>query len=120
MKMVTIAVCAKPKSFRDVKFTEDEYKAAEKTGPLKVPYGTAMENLKNSKGLYEIQQEYDGEVDLKVGGQSIATMSKEQVVIAATSLGITVKKGIQLERLREAVKIKMQEILDSMDEEPDE
>lgn len=55
MKMVVIAPVAKPKSFSDVKFTEDEWKKATKGGALTMPMVTAMANIKNSKGLYKIQ-----------------------------------------------------------------
>lgn len=38
-------------------FTEEEWKAARKLGPLKVADSTALENIRNSKGLYRIQPE---------------------------------------------------------------
>lgn len=57
MKTHTIIVVDEPKSFKDVKFTKADYDAAKKAGPKVVPHGTAMENIRNSKGLYRIKPE---------------------------------------------------------------
>lgn len=57
MKMLTIIPVEKPKRFEDVAFTQDEYRAAAKRGPVTVPAPTALEALKNGKGLYRIKPE---------------------------------------------------------------
>jgi hypothetical protein len=57
MKMLTIVPVDIPKSFGDVKFTQAEYAAVKKTGPQVVPAITAMEALRNGKGVYRIKSE---------------------------------------------------------------
>lgn len=54
MKMVIIAPVVEPKSFADVGFTIEQYKAAAKVGEKKVPAVVAKEAIKNSKGLYRV------------------------------------------------------------------
>jgi hypothetical protein len=54
MKMVIIAPVVEPKSFADVGFTTEQYKAAAKVGQKKVPAVVAKEAIKNSKGLYRV------------------------------------------------------------------
>lgn len=54
MKLVTIEPVEEPKSFEDVKFSQADWKNAVKVGPKTVPYVTAREAVRNSKGLYRM------------------------------------------------------------------
>ena len=88
MKIVTIEPVAKPKSFADVKFTEKDYDAANKAGPLVVSYGTAMENIRNSKGLYRIKPEPSQVQEVAfVGVKEPEDMTKAELVKELISWG---------------------------------
>ncbi len=87
MKMVLIRPVAKPKSFADVKFTEADWKKAEKIGELEQPYGTAMENVRLSKGLYELKP-VAREIPAQLAGpKDPYDMSKEELVMEMTAWG---------------------------------
>lgn len=96
MKIVTIEPVAKPKSFSDVKFTEDEYKDAVKVGAKSVPYPTAMEALQCSRGLYTIKVEREVvEVEIKAAKQP-EDMTKAELIAEMTAFGKPPRK--QMER----------------------
>ena len=85
MKMMTIEPVAKPKSFKDLKFNEVDWKKATKIGPLSLPAGTAMENVKLSKGLYRFTAAAP-EVTLKTEVNP-DEMSNQQLAQVMTSFG---------------------------------
>lgn len=92
MKMVTIQPVKEPKSFTEVKFTQEEYKAAARAGAKSVPWVTAMEALKNGKGLYEMAAEPRAEVDVKVGGTRIEDLDNNELRLMAMRSGKTLRK----------------------------
>jgi len=55
--MLTIIPVEKPKAFTEVEFSQEDYRAAVKAGPVVVPAVTALEALRNSRGLYRIKSE---------------------------------------------------------------
>lgn len=68
MADLIIAPVEKPTSFNDkaVQFSKDEWEAANKQGEIKVPAVTAMEALKNGRGLWRIKpQDQPKEVVIK-------------------------------------------------------
>lgn len=57
MKIVGIRPVKKPKTFSNMKFLKVDWVKADILGPLEVPYPTAIEAIRNSKGLYEFVPE---------------------------------------------------------------
>lgn len=57
MKMVTIAPVALPKSFSGLKFTKPEWASAKKRGDITLPFASAVDNIRLSKGIYEMVPE---------------------------------------------------------------
>lgn len=111
MKMVELAPVAKPASFTVVKFTVAEYEAAVKRGKIMMPYATAMENVANSRGLYEIVAEKSPDMHVKVNGLTIDDMSGPELKMFCLRMGVTIrKKTIRLSELRQLAKEKMGEI----------
>lgn len=109
---VTIKPVEKPKSFADVKFTEKDWNEAAKKGAIRVPRVTAMEALKNSKGLYQIEAEKKQEVDLKIGGMAVEEMSNMELKLTATRLGVTIrKKSIKRSDLISLVRGKLDDLV---------
>lgn len=107
-----IVPVAKPARFAEVAFTEDEWKAAFKVGPMVVPMSTAQDNVRMSRGLYEIEQPKRSEVDLKVGGMSLDTMGPAELKMAALHLGVTLrKKNMRISELRALVKSRLDSIV---------
>ena len=94
MKMVKIGVIAKPKSFADVKFTEAEYKAAQKDGSKTVPYVTAVEAVKNSKGLYELKADPVASAEIPAMPDP-AEMTSEQLYAELASHGKAPRKQMK-------------------------
>ena len=120
MKMVDIQPVPEPKSFKDVKFTKIEWEGAAKLGKIRCPYVTAMENIRQSKGLYQIVPDKLPEVELKVGGLSLDEMSNVELKLLALKMGVTIrKKNISRSDLVGLVKSKMDEIEVTDDEEED-
>lgn len=104
MKFANIKPVDRPKSFAEVKFTQAEWEAATKVGMLRLPYGTAMENIRLSKGLYKIvQQTPDPSAEFKVQGMTLDDMGHAQLLLIASQLNVVVKKGDTRERVQEAV-----------------
>lgn len=107
-----IVPVAKPASFDDVKFTRLEYETAVRIGPMVVPMSTALENIKASRGLYEIEPIKRAEVDVTVGGMTIDTMGPAELKMAALHLGVTLrKKNMKISELRILVKSKLDDIV---------
>lgn len=107
MRVVTIQPVEKPKSFADVKFTEAEWNEAVKVGPKEVPMGTAMEALRNSKGLYQIKREAK-EVDVVIHAKPVSEMSAVELAAEMTAHGKPPRKKMNrkdamafVEKLRE-------------------
>lgn len=118
MANVTIRPVDKPKSFADVKFTQADWEAAAKAGPKTVARVTAMEALRYSKGLYQLQAEKKAELDLKIGGMSVDEMSNMELKLTATRLGVTIrKKNIKRSELIELVRRKLDEVVVEDDDE---
>lgn len=93
MKTCTIIVVDEPKSFKDVKFTQADYDAAKKAGPKTVPHGTAMENIRNSKGLYRIKPEPSQVQEISlVGVKEPQDMTKAELVKELIAWGKAPKK----------------------------
>lgn len=104
MANVKIAPVAKPKSFADVQFTKEDWDAATKQGPITVPRATAVEALRNSKGLYHIAGEKKAESNA-VASVSIDDMSAEELKLMALRLGKPIrKKAIRLSDLKRVVR----------------
>ncbi|WP_065325797.1 hypothetical protein [Tritonibacter mobilis] len=88
MKMLTIKPCEKPASFADEKFTQADWQAAWKLGPKTVPAVTAMEAVRNSKGMYQIHVEEQETVKVELQGlKAPEQMSPSELVAEMTSHG---------------------------------
>lgn len=112
MREVTIKVVEKPASFEGVKFTLQDWETASKKAPaLTLPAASALENVKNSKGLYEIVPEKK-EIEVNVGGMSLNEMSSMQLKLVAANLGVTMKrKNIKRSDLEALVTKKLEETI---------
>lgn len=110
MKMLTIEPVERPKSFDDVEFTMKEWDTATKVGKVTVPFPTAMEALRNSKGLYRVAPEPKQEVEMKVGGLAISEMTPDQLKLMALNLGIRLQKKMKTADLRGLIERKFAEI----------
>lgn len=96
MKLVTITLVEEPASFEKVKFTTKDYAAAKKVGDLRVPHGTAMENIRNSKGMYRIKPEPDAVKEIEFKGlKDPADMTSSELAAEMTAHGKAPKKQIK-------------------------
>ncbi len=104
MLMKTIVPVDKPKAFKDVDFTQEEYAAAKKKGPVEVPVATALEALRNGKGLYRIKSdEKKVEVEIK-GLKDPEDMTAAELVAEMTSHGKPPRKRIERPKAVEFVR----------------
>lgn len=88
MKMLTIKPCEKPASFAEVKFTQADWQAASKLGAKTVPAVTAMEAVRNSKGMYQIHVEEQETVKVELQGlKDPEQMTASELVAEMTSHG---------------------------------
>jgi hypothetical protein len=120
MKMLTIQPVARPKDFTKVRFGVAAWEDAAKRGAVSVPAITAMEALRNSRGLYEIQPEKMAEVKVNVGGVTLDDMGNPELKLLAARLGVTIKRrNIKRADLIALVKGKLDsvEVLDDEEEE---
>ncbi len=102
MKFVTIKVVDKPKSFQKAKFTLAEWNEAAKTKTITLPVATALENIRLSKGLYEIVKETaEIEVRAEINPEE---MSNQELAQMMTSFGKPPKKKMTREKAVEFVK----------------
>lgn len=120
MKMVTIEVVVKPQSFSGLGFDAKDYAAAVKAGPKTVPYGTGLEAIENSKGLYQFRPEKDP-VEVKViAAKDPSEMTKEELVAEMTAFGKAPQKQMPRSKCEEFIRemrVKAAEmILDDKDE----
>lgn len=92
--LVTIKPVEKPKSFSGLKFSEKDWNEAKKNGAIKVPRVTAMEALKNSGGLYQIEAEKKVEVEIK-GLRDPSEMSSAELVAEMTMHGKPPRKRME-------------------------
>lgn len=115
MKKVTIKVADERPDNISVK----EYDQAKKLGPLEVNAVTALQNVRLSKGLYQIVPEkVDQEATLNFNGTPISEMGRALLFQAAMTLGITIaKKNIETAKLRQLVQDKFQAFVDGAPEE---
>lgn len=103
MKIVKIEPVPKPSNFKDLGFSAEDYKAAAAGGVLELPYATAMENIRLSKGLYQVVPDVQ-EVEVKIAGlKDPEDMSKTELVMEMTSWGKPPKKQMTLSKCREFV-----------------
>lgn len=79
--------------------------------------GTALENIRLSRGLYQFASAPKQEVDLKVGGMALEDMSSMELKLTAIRLGVTIrKKNIKKSDLVALVKAKLEEVVVEDDE----
>lgn len=103
MKIVTIKPVDEPKSFADVKFTEADFKAAKRVGAIKVPFPTAIEAVKQSKGLYQIVTDKKV-VELEIKGMKAPVeMTNEELALEASAHGKPLRKRISRAKLIEFI-----------------
>lgn len=109
MADVVVTPVKKPASFKDVKFTAEEWAEANRIGPVNVSENEVGEVLRLSRGLYEMVKP-PAEVQVKVDGMSIDDMPVETLKLMALSMGITIRKQMRGSDLRELVRRKVSEI----------
>lgn len=96
MKMLTIKPCDKPASFEDVKFTQAEWQAAVKLGVKTVPAVTAIEAVRNSRGLYQIKVEEQETLKVELKGLADPEqMTSLELVAEMTAHGKPPRKKMQ-------------------------
>lgn len=94
MKMVTLTLVDAPENFAEANFLKDDYLKAKKKGDLVVSYGTAMENIKNSRGMYRIKPEPKAEVEVKLAElKDPSDMTKEELAQEMAQWGKPLKTG---------------------------
>ena len=91
MKMMTIIPVDKPTAFEDVKFTQAEWNAANKVGAVEVPAVTALEAIRQSKGMYRIKGE-ERPKEVTIGNRSLRDMTNPELKILAAQLGKPIRK----------------------------
>ena len=109
MKMVKIKPVDRPKDFTKVGFLVRDWEHASKIGEMEVPYITAIEAVRHSKGMYQIlADESAPPIEVKVGGLTLDQMDGAQLKLMAVHLGTTLrKKNIRISELRAMVKAKL-------------
>ena len=125
MKYVNIKPVERPKDFSKVGFLVKDWEQASKIGEMEVPYITAIEAVRHSKGMYQIlADESAPPIEVKVGGLTLDQMDGAQLKPMAVHLGVTMRKtNMKLSQLRALVKAKLDavEIIDdSADVEGDD
>lgn len=85
---------------------KDALAAAKKVGNFKVDYGTAVENMRNSNGMYAIIPEAATSAPQ---APSVDDMDDLAIKTAMASLGIAVAEGMTRADAVEAVKAKLAE-----------
>lgn len=125
MKYVNIKPVERPKDFSKVGFLVKDWEQASKIGEMEVPYITAIEAVRHSKGMYQIlADESAPPIEVKVGGLTLDQMDGAQLKLMAVHLGVTMRKtNMKLSQLRALVKAKLDavEIIDdSADVEGDD
>ncbi len=115
MKKMKIRVVSEKPEY----MTAQEWKAAKALPEIECNAVTAIENMRNSKGLYEVVPDVD-DTPSDVPNFNPDTMTRSQLVSAAMQFGVTLsKKNIQTEDLRKLVTKKYDEFM-AFAEEPDE
>lgn len=105
MKMITIVPVEMPESFQTVKFTQLDWKAARTAGEITAPYVTAMEALRNSRGLYRIKPAEKDTLRVEIQGlKAPAEMTSAELVAEMTSHGKPPRKRMNRETAIEFVK----------------
>ena len=125
MKYVNIKPVERPKDFSKVGFLVKDWEQASKIGEMEVPYITAIEAVRHSKGMSQIlADESAPPIEVKVGGLTLDQMDGAQLKLMAVHLGVTMRKtNMKLSQLRALVKAKLDavEIIDdSADVEGDD
>ena len=118
MKMMTIEPVAKPKSFKDVSFNEADWAKAKKDGAITVPAGTALENVKLSKGLYRFVAEAP-EVTVKTEINP-DDMTNQELAQTMTSFGKPPKKKMTRAVAVAFVKKLLEDAADMIGDDEDE
>lgn len=93
------------------------YAEAKKAGPKDYDYVTAMENIRNSGGMYEILSEQP-QVEAPIP-RSVDDMSNDELKLAMVSLGIKTEKRMKRTDMILLVKSRMMEIDVEVDDSPD-
>ena len=114
-KMVRLAAAKgyKPKTEQD----KANYEAIKKLPVREYDYVTAMENIENSGGMFEIVPEETAAV-AATGPRSVDDMSNDELKLAMLSLGIKTEKKMKRSDMILLVKSRMMEI--DVDESPDD
>jgi hypothetical protein len=100
MKMVIIAPVVKPKSFEGLPFTGQQYADAVKAGEKLVPMVTALEAVRNSKGLYRIKPTAAEQAKAPRLPDPLE-MSREAVFAELTMYGKAPQKQMAITKARE-------------------
>ncbi|MBL4898129.1 MAG: hypothetical protein JKX76_00645 [Colwellia sp.] len=106
MKLLKIVPVEKPKSFVDAKFSQRDWEAANKLGAQTVPAVTAVEAIRNSKGLYVIKNEEQETVKVEFKGiKDPGDMDASELVAEMTAHGKPPKKNMKRQTAVEFVKV---------------
>lgn len=121
MRMIKIEPVAKPKTFDGSHFTVAAWEAATARGPVEVPYGTALEAVRNSNGLYRMVEEAE-EAAVASPALSVDAMDDLSLKLTAASLGLTLKKKMKRADLVDLVKRRLDavELVDDDEGDDDE
>lgn len=126
MKMVKIRPRGIPAGVKDADhpWTKADYLNAMKLGVkgvLTVPPVTAMENVRNSKGMYEIIPENEVKDPTLPTMPDVSGMNRMQLFASCATFGITISnRSVPTEKLRGMVQAKMDEFLAADDDDEDD
>ena len=112
---VTIEPVEKPEAgFRDTHFRKEDWEKAVAKGSLVVPMSTAMEAIRNSKGMYRIKVDVPTE-QVAVRETALEDMDTRSLKLLAMQAGINLggrgaKKQIARKDLIEAINLALEKI----------
>lgn len=93
-------------------------KAALAKGPIECDYVTAMENIKNSNGLYALVQE---EATASAPGpRLLEDMSSDELKVMMLTAGITPQKQMKRAEIIKAIRLKLDAVQIVDEAEPDD
>lgn len=106
-KMVTVKV---NKDFKPSTPEEIEaLKEAKKVPPRSLPYVTAMENVKNSRGLYVIASDEPGPAQAP-GPRALEDMTNDELKVMMLTTGIRPQKQMTRTEVIKSIRLKLAEV----------
>lgn len=94
-------------NYKPSKEDEAAFEAVKKKGTIAVPYQTALENVRNSKGMYAIEKQ---KADAPPGAPDLDDMSNGDLKIMMLSLGVKTDKQMRRDSVIALIRRKLEEV----------